>query len=104
MGTNDGRAMPATSAGAGRQTVADITTTTEEEGERMSNTLHRAVADASCIIVQQEDQIQRALQVLQKAQRYAPENAGEMEACSQGGWIPIDDVVKAIRILQEGQP
>ena len=69
----------------------------------MSEALHRAVADASCIIVRQDDQIQRALQVLQKAQRYAPENAGEMEACSQGDWIPIDDVVKAIDILQEGQ-
>ena len=69
----------------------------------MSNTLHRAVADASCIIVKQEDQIQRALQVLQSAQRHHPENAGEMEACSQGDWIPIDDVVKAIQILQEGQ-
>ena len=67
----------------------------------MSNTLHEAVADASCIIVKQEDQIQRALQVLQKAQRHHPENAGEMEACSQGDWIAIDDVVKAIQILQE---
>ena len=49
------------------------------------------------------DRIQRALQVLQRAQRYGPENAGEMEACSQGDWIAIDDVVKAIQILQEGQ-
>ena len=69
----------------------------------MSEALHRAVADASCIIVKQEYQIQRALQVLQKARRYAPENAGEMEACSQGDWIPIDDVRAAIDILQEGQ-
>lgn len=67
----------------------------------MSNTLHRAVADASCIIVGQDDQIQRALQVLQKAQRYAPENAGEMEACTQGEWISIDDVMNAIKILQD---
>ncbi len=48
------------------------------------------------------DRIQRALQVLQRAQRHHPENAGEMEACSLGEWIPIDDVVKAIQIL-EGQ-
>lgn len=66
----------------------------------MSNTLHRAVADASCIIVGQEDQIQRALQVLQGAQRHHPENAGEMEACSQGEWIAISDVKVAIDILQ----
>lgn len=82
--------------------MADITTTTEEEGERMSNTLHRAVADASCIIVKQDDQIQQALQVLQRAQRHHPENAGEMEACSQGEWIAISDVRAAIDILQEG--
>ena len=49
-----------------------------------------------------DSQIQRALQVLQRAQRHHPENAGEMEACSLGEWIPIDDVVKAIQIL-EGQ-
>ena len=47
--------------------------------------------------------VSRALQALQKAQRYAPENAGEMEACTQGEWIAIDDIVKAIQILQEGQ-
>lgn len=69
----------------------------------MSNTLLQAVADASCIIVKQDDQIQRALQVLQKAQRYAPENAGEMEACLHGEWIAISDVRAAIDILQEGQ-
>ena len=69
----------------------------------MSDTLHRAVAAASCIIVGQEDQIQRALQVLQSAQRYHPENAGEMEACTQGEWIAISDVKAAMDILQEGQ-
>ena len=46
---------------------------------------------------------QEAVEVLQSAQRYHPENAGEMEACSQGDWIPIDDVRAAIDILQEGQ-
>ena len=74
-----------------------------QEGEGMSRSLQRALQVASDRIVQQEDQIQRALQVLHKAQRYALENAGEMEACSQGDWIPIDDVVKAIQILREGQ-
>ena len=47
--------------------------------------------------------VSRAVNWLQWAQRYAPENAGEMEACSQGDWIPIDDVMKVIQILQEGQ-
>ncbi len=61
----------------------------------MSELIRRAV-------VRKEDQIQRALRVLQSAQRHHPENAGEMEACSLGDWIPIDDVVKAIQIL-EGQ-
>ena len=72
----------------------------------MSNTLHRAVADASCIIVGQEDQIQRALQVLQRAQRY---NCGTkafrdeiMVPYSDGSWLRFDDVVKAVQILQEG--
>ena len=86
--------------------MADITTTTEAEGERMSNTLHRAVADASCIIVGQEDQIQRALQVLQRAQRYNLHYhvlGIDMRPDNSGNWIPIDDVVKAIQILQEGQ-
>lgn len=49
---------------------------------------------------QYRSQIQRALQVLQSAQRHHPENAGEMEACTQGEWIPIDDVKAAIDILQ----
>ena len=47
--------------------------------------------------------VSRAVNWLQWAQRYAPENAGEMEECSQGDWIPIDDVMKVIQILQEGQ-
>ena len=47
--------------------------------------------------------ISRAVDWLQKAQRYAPENAEEMEACSQGDWIPIIDVKAAIDILQEWQ-
>ena len=61
------------------------------------------VAQLMVDVGKRDSQIQRALQVLQGAQRHHPENAGEMEACSQGEWIPIDDVVKAIDILQEGQ-
>lgn len=52
-------------------------------------------------IGKRDTQIRRALQVLQGAQRHHPENAGEMEACSQGEWIAISDVLKAIQILQE---
>ena len=46
---------------------------------------------------------QEAVEVLQSAQRHHPENAGEMEACTQGEWIAISDVRAAIDILQEGQ-
>ena len=69
----------------------------------MSRSTQRALEVASDRIVKQEDQIQRALQVLQKAQRYDPENAGEMQPCTHGDWIDIRDVVKAIQILQERQ-
>ncbi len=75
----------------------------------MSNTLHRAVADASCIIVKQEDQIQRALQVLQRAQRYDQQPMGDyyqgegMIHSSNGDYVDITDVKAAIDILQEGQ-
>lgn len=55
----------------------------------------------------QSSQIQRALQVLQRAQRY---NCGTrafrdeiMVPYSDGSWLRFDDVVKAIDILQEGQ-
>ncbi len=72
----------------------------------MSDTLRRAVADASCIIVRQEDQIQRALQVLQKAQRY---NCGTkafrpeiMVPYPDGNWLRFDDAKTVIQILQEG--
>ena len=50
--------------------------------------------------------IQRALQVLQNAQRYDYGSEAYMEAPLQpsesGDWIAVDDVVKAIQIL-EGQ-
>ena len=66
----------------------------------MSELMRRAV-------VRKEDQIQRALQVLQKAQRY---NCGTkafrdeiMVPYPDGSWLRCDDVAKAIQILQEGQ-
>lgn len=49
------------------------------------------------------DRIQRALQVLQKAQPHDPVAAGEMQPLTHGDWIDIRDVVKAIRILEGGQ-
>ena len=53
-------------------------------------------------------QIQRALHVLQQAQRYDLEparlyQAEAMVSSDSGDWIAVDDVVKAIQILQEGQ-
>ena len=72
----------------------------------MSDPTQRALSEASSMIGRREDRIQRALQVLQAAQRYdlAHYNTGAvMEYCTHGDWIPIDDVVKAIQILQEGQ-
>ena len=52
--------------------------------------------------------ISRAVHWLQKAQRYSLQLRGDysgegMAYCSSGDWIEIDDVVKAIQILQEGQ-
>ena len=52
------------------------------------------------------DRIQRALQVLQRAQRYDLHYhvlGIDMRPDNSGDWIPIDDVSKAIDILQEGQ-
>ena len=54
---------------------------------------------------QYQRQIQRALQALQQAQPHdlCEDSAGAtMRAARLGDWIPIDDVVKAIQIL-EGQ-
>ena len=56
-----------------------------------------------------DSQIQRALQVLQRAQRYdldphSDYYQGEgMVRCESGDWLEWDDVVRAIQILQEGQ-
>ena len=72
----------------------------------MSDTLHRAVADASCIIVQQDDKIQRALQVLQRAQRYELVSRAiepTVVESTSGDYVDADDVRAAIDILQEGQ-
>ena len=51
--------------------------------------------------------IGRAVELLQNAQRYDYGSEAYMEAPLQpsesGDWIAVDDVVKAIQILQEGQ-
>ena len=46
---------------------------------------------------------QRALQVLQKAQRHEQDYVGDIQPCSFGDWLLFDDVSQAIKILQEGQ-
>ena len=69
----------------------------------MSDTTQRALIAASSIIAKREDRIQRALQVLQAAQRYHPEAYSRMERRELGGWVDADDVDRAIEILQEGQ-
>lgn len=72
----------------------------------MSWSTQRALQVASDTIVKQEDQIQRALQVLQGAQRYNLHYhvlGIDMRPDNSGNWIPIDDVVRVIQILQEGQ-
>ena len=72
----------------------------------MSDPTQQALSDASSMIGRREDRIQRALQVLQRARRHDlnSDNIGAtMVHCTHGEWIPIDDVVKAIQILQEGQ-
>ena len=69
----------------------------------MSAECRHALSVAARIIASRNDEIQRALQVLQKAQPHDPVAAGEMQPLTHGDWIDIRDVVKAIRILQEGQ-
>ncbi len=55
------------------------------------------------------DRIQRALQVLQKAQRYDVDPMGDyyqgegMVYSDSGDYVDFSDVSKAIDILQEGQ-
>ena len=58
------------------------------------------------MIGRREDRIQRALQVLQAAQRYGlnSDNVGAiMVHSTHGDYVDISDVQTAIRILQEGQ-
>ena len=55
-----------------------------------------------------DSQIQRALRVLQKAQRYDLQPLGDyqgegMVQREHGDYVDADDVGKAIQILQEGQ-
>ena len=74
----------------------------------MSGQSSEALGAAVRFIARRNDQIQRALQVLQRAQRYSLQLRGDysgegMVYCDSGDWIEIDDVVKAIQILQEGQ-
>ena len=72
----------------------------------MSDPTQRALVAASSMIGRREDRIQRALQVLQKAQRYdvKSDNIGAtMVHCTHGDYVHIDDVKTAIEILQEGQ-
>ena len=73
----------------------------------MSAECRHALSVAARIIASRNDEIQRALQVLQRAQRY---NCGTkafrdeiMVPYPDGSWLRCDDVVKAIDILQEGQ-
>ncbi|MFO0452248.1 MAG: hypothetical protein ACK52I_26940 [Pseudomonadota bacterium] len=73
----------------------------------MSDATQRALSEASSMIGRREDRIQRALKVLQRAQRY---NCGTkafrpeiMVPYADGSWLRFDDVVNAIQILQEGQ-
>jgi hypothetical protein len=86
--------------------------TSREEGgwidwEQGENHRGKSWGEASSMIGRREDRIQRALQVLQKAQRY---NCGTkafrpeiMVPYADGSWLRFNDVVKAIEILQEGQ-
>ena len=75
----------------------------------MSDTLRRAVEDASCIIVRQEDQIQRALKVLQAAERFDLRPLGNYlgDGLSRddkhGEWAESQILDKVLAILQEGQ-
>ena len=63
-------------------------------------------AELSAMLAKKMHQIQRALQALQQAQPhdlYQDSAGATMRAARLGDWIPIDDVVKAILVLQERQ-
>ena len=70
-----------------------------EDGESWSQDVLRCKRQVGRLY----QRLSRALQVLQKAQPHDPVAAGEMQPLTHGDWIDIRDVVKAIRILQEGQ-
>jgi hypothetical protein len=60
------------------------------------------------MIGRREDRIQRALKVLQKAQRYDLQSLGDYQGegmvhSDSGDYVDADDVDRAIQILQEGQ-
>ena len=62
-------------------------------------------AELSAVLATKIHQIQRAVEVLQRAQPYELHYhvlGIDMRPDKSGDWIPIDDVVKAIQILQEG--
>lgn len=63
--------------------------------------------ELAAMLARKNHQNKRALAVLQNAQRYDYGSTTYMEAPLQpsesGDWIAVDDVVKAIQILQEGQ-
>ena len=64
-------------------------------------------AELSAVLATKIHQIQRAVEVLQRAQRYDYGSGSYMEPVLKlspsGDWIEFDDVAKAIQILQEGQ-
>ena len=72
----------------------------------MSGQSSEALGAAVRFIARRNDQIQRALQVLQRAQRYdlaCYPTGAVLERCTDGDYIDAEDVSKAIDILQEGQ-
>ena len=74
----------------------------------MSGQSSEALGAAVRFIARRNDQIQRALQVLQRAQRYDLQPLGDyqgegMVQRDNGDYVDADDVDRAIQILQEGQ-
>ena len=47
---------------------------------------------------------QRAAEMLEGAQRHELDYVGDMEPCSHGDWLLFDDVIQAIKSLQEPKP
>lgn len=66
------------------------------------------VAQLMVDVGRRDSQIQRALQVLQRAQRYDLQPLGDYQGegmvhSEHGDYVDADDVDRAIQILQEGQ-